>query len=343
MLEMQKRGLILLVAATLVLMVLAVVAIATGDRGVTRAAPGERALPALAAKLGEVGSVAIKRNTLSLTFVRDGDNWLVAEKGNYPAAAGKVRQIVLAMADAMLVEPKTQKAEFYPRLDVEDPGSGKSTLVTLKDKSGAALAELIIGKRRYDRLGTGTDGVYVRKPGDAQAWLARGSLEFSDQLSSWLDRRILDIPEKRIAKVTLTQPDGTKLVITRAKPEDKFTVEDAPADAKFKSETTTSEPAMALESLDLDDVKTAAEMPVPDKDVVTASLTTFDGLTVDVRLLDKDDKHWAALSASGSGAAEAEAKAINDKAQQWTYAIPLYKATQLKMKLSDMLEPPKAS
>ena len=126
-------------------------------------APGERAFPALAAKLGDVGSVGIKRNALSLTFVRDGDNWVVAEKGNYPAAAGKVRQIALGLADAVLVESKTQKAEFYPRLDVEDPGSGKSTLVTLKDKSGATLAEMIIGKRRYDRLGTGTDGIYVRK------------------------------------------------------------------------------------------------------------------------------------------------------------------------------------
>jgi Domain of unknown function (DUF4340) len=340
---MQKRGLIILGAATLALMVLAVVAIATGDRGVSRAAPGERALPALAAKLGDVDSVGIKRSALSLTFVRVGDDWLVAEKGNYPAAAGKVRQIVLAMTDLLLVEPKTQQAEFYPRLDVEDPGSGKSTLVTLKDKSGATLAALIIGKRRFDRLGTGTDGVYVRKPGDAQAWLARGSLEFSDQLSSWLDRRIVDIPVKRIAKATLTQPDGTKLVITRAKPEDKFTVEDAPADAKFKSETTTSEPAMVLETLDLDDVKPAAEMPVPDKDVITGSFTTFDGLTVDVRLLDKDDTHWVALSATGSGSAEAEAKAISDKASRWTYAIPSYKATQLKMKLGDLLEPAKGS
>ena len=125
---MQKRGLILLAAATVAVVVPAIVAIATGDRGVSRAGPGERAFPALAAQLGDVSSVGIKRNALSLTFVRDGDNWFVAEKGNYPAAAGKVRQIVLAMADAVLVEPKTQKAEFYPRLDVEDPGSGKSTL-----------------------------------------------------------------------------------------------------------------------------------------------------------------------------------------------------------------------
>jgi len=340
---MQQRGLILLTAATLALIVLAIIAIASGDRGVSRAAPGERAFPTLANKLGDVGSVGLKRNALSLTFVRDGDDWLVAEKGNYPAAAGKVRQIVLAMADAVLVEPKTQKTEFYPRLDVEDPGSGKSTLVTLKDKSGTTLAEMIIGKRRYDRLGTGTDGIYVRKLGDTQAWLARGALEFSDQLSSWLDRRILDIPEKQIAKAILIQPDGTKLVISRAKPEDKFTVEDTPADAKFKSETTTSEPAMALESLDLDDVRPSTEMPVPEKDVVAASFTTFDGLTVDVRLLDKDDMHWVALSAVGSGAAEAEAKAVNDKASRWTYAIPSYKATQLKMKLADMLEPAKGS
>jgi hypothetical protein len=215
--------------------------------------------------------------------------------------------------------------------------------VTLKDKSGGTLAEMIVGKRRFDRLGTGTDGIYVRKLGDTQAWLARGALEFSDQLSSWLDRRILDIPEKLIAKVTLTQADGTRLVISRAKPEDKFMVEGAPADAKFKSETTTSEPAMALETLDLDDVKPATEMPVPEKDVVAASFTTFDGLTVDVRLLDKGDTHWVALSAAGSGAAEAEAKTINDKASGWTYAIPSYKAAQLKMKLADMLEPAKGS
>jgi len=340
---MQQRGVILLAAATAVLVVLAAVAIATGDRTVSRAAPGARAFPELAARLADVGSVGIKRNALSLTFVRDGDNWLVAEKGNYPAAAGKVRQIGLTLADLLLVEPKTRQPGFYSRLDVEDPGGGKATLVTLKDKSGATLAEMIIGKRRFDRLGSGTDGVYVRKPGDTQAWLARGSLEFSDQLSSWLDRRILDIPEKRIARVSLTQPDGTRLVITRAKPEDKFTVEDAPADAKFKSETTTSEPALALDGLDLDDVKPAGEMPVPDKGVVAASLSTFDGLTVDVRMLDKDDAQWVALSAAGSGAAEAEAKAINEKASRWTYAVPSYKAAQLKMKLADLLEPAKGS
>src|SRR5438477_171591 len=100
-----------------------------------------------------------------------------------------------------------------------------ATLVLMALAVAAIATGDRIGKRRYDRLGAGNDGVYIRKPGDPQAWLARGSLEFSDQLSSWLDRRILDLPEKRIAKVTLTQPDGTRLVISRPTADAAFIVE----------------------------------------------------------------------------------------------------------------------
>ncbi len=340
---MQARSLILLASATVVLVAIAIVVLASGDRGVSRAAPGQPAFPALAAKLGEVASVTVSRNGSTMTLTRDGDSWLVAEKGNYPANAAKVSQIVRAMADLTLVEPKTQNPDLYPRLEVEDPGNGKSTLVGVKDKSGRDLAQAIVGKRRYDRLGAGNDGVYLRKPGEAQTWLARGTLDPSGDPASWLDRQIIDISEKKIAKVTLTQPDGSKLVISRAAPDASFAVEDAPADTKFKSESTTSGPATALETLDLDDVKPASELPVPDKDVVTASFTTFDGLTVDLRLMERDKSNWIAISATGSGSAEAEAKKIDDKVSHWTYAIPAYKANLLKTKLADLVEPAKGS
>jgi Domain of unknown function (DUF4340) len=340
---MQKRHLIPLAAATVVLVALAIVTLSLGDRGVSRASPGKPAFPALAGKLGDIASVMVSRNGSTMTFIHDGDSWLVAEKGNYPANAGKISQMVRALADLTLVEAKTQKPDLYPRLEVEDPGSGKSALVAVKDKSGAALAEAIVGKRRYDRLGGGNDGVYLRKPGEAQAWLARGSLDPSGEPSSWLDRQILDISEKKIAKVVLTQPDGAKLVISRSAPDGKFAVEDAPPDTKFKSEPTIGGPAAALESLDLDDVKPATELPVPDKDVATASFMTFDGLTVDLRLIERDKANWVAISATGSGAAEAEAKKLDDKLARWTYEIPAYKANLLRTKLADLIEPAKGS
>jgi Domain of unknown function (DUF4340) len=340
---MHARSLILLASATAALVAIAIVVLASGDRGVSRAAPGQSAFPALAARLGDVASVTVSRDGTTMTLIRDGDNWLVAEKGNYPANAAKISQIVRAMADLTLVEPKTQNPDLYPRLEVEDPGNGKSTLVAVKDKSGGDLAQAIVGKRRYDRLGAGNDGVYLRKAGEAQSWLARGTLDPSGDAASWLDRQIIDISEKKIAKATLTQADGSKLVISRSAPEAKFAVEDAPADAKFKSETATSGPATALETLDLDDVKPAGELPVPDKNVVTASFTTFDGLTVNLRLMERDKADWIAISAAGSGPAEANAKKIEGKVSLWTYAIPAYKANLLKTKLADLIEPAKGS
>ncbi len=340
---MQSRSLILLASATVVLVAIAILVLASGDRGVSRAAPDQPAFPALAAKLGEVASVTVSRNGTTMTLIRDGDSWLVAEKGNYPANAAKISQIVRAMADLTLVEPKTQNSDLYPRLEVEDPGNGKSALVAVKDKSGGDLAQAIIGKRRYDRLGAGNDGVYLRKQGEAQAWLARGTLDPSGDPASWLDRQIIDISEKKIAKIALIQADGTKLVISRAAPDAKFAVEDAPADTKFKSEGAISGPAAALETLDLDDVKPAGELSVPDKEVVKAYFTTFDGLTVDVRLMERDQSNWIAISATGSGSAEAEAKKIDDKVSHWTYAIPAYKANLLKTKLADLVEPAKGS
>jgi hypothetical protein len=340
---MHARSLILLASATAALVAIAIVVLASGDRGVSRAAPDQSAFPALAARLGDVASVTVSRDGTTMTLIRDGDNWLVAEKGNYPANAAKISQIVRAVADLTLVEPKTQNPDLYPRLEVEDPGNGKSTLVAVKDKSGGDLAQAIVGKRRYDRLGAGNDGVYLRKPGEAQSWLARGTLDPSGDAANWLDRQIIDISEKKIAKVTLTQADESKLVISRSAPEAKFAVEDAPADAKFKSETATSGPATALETLDLEDVKPAGELPVPDKNVVTASFTTFDGLTVDLRLMERDKADWIAISAAGSGPAEANAKKIEDKVSHWTYAIPAYKANLLKTKLADLIEPAKGS
>jgi Domain of unknown function (DUF4340) len=340
---MPQRSLILLMAATLAMVVLAAVALATSDSGAGHAGADVRALPALADKLGQVASVDIRRNGLHLTFVRSGDNWLVAQKSDYPADLGKIRRIVLALADMTLVEPKTSDPNLYPRLQVEDPGKGKSTLVTIKDKAGADIADLIVGKRNFDRLGEGNDGVYVRKPGDPQSWLARGSLDFSDDMANWLARRIVDIPDKRVAKVGLTQPDGAALLLSRAKPDAKFAVENPPKDAKYKSDAALGEPAMALETLDLEDVLPSAKMPVPDKGVTTASYTTFNGLTVTVKLFRHDDKNWIALAASGAGKAADEAKKIDAKVSRWVYAIPSYKAKMIETKLADLLEPPKGS
>src|SRR5438270_13101765 len=332
---MQRRGFIVLLTATVIVVAAAIVVLAAADRAASPAPSGERALPGLAAKLGDLAWVGLSRGPTKIDFAAVNGSWAVVEKGNYPAAQGKMRQMLLGLADLTLIEPKTERPELFARLDPDDPANGRSTEIKLNDRTGQTSAELIIGRRRADRLGTGSDAVYVRKPGANRAWLARGSVDVSGEVVDWLDRRILDLPAARIASVKLTG-DGSTLLLSRAQPNDRFAVAASPADAKFKGPSVLAEPAGALAALDLADVKPAAEQPVPDSGVAAASFTTLDGLTVDLRLFARDNTDWLAIAASGKDASEAEAKAINDRVAAWTYAITPDRAKLLRTRIADL-------
>ena len=339
---MQRRGFLLLLSATVIVVAAAIVVLAAGDRTASPVPAGERALPGLAAKLGDLAWIGLSRGSTKIDFAAVNGSWAVVEKGNYPAAQGKMRQLLLGLADLTLVEPKTERPELFARLDLDDPANGKATDVKLNDRIGQTVAELIVGKRRADRLGAGNDAVYIRKPGVDRAWLARGSLDVGGEIVDWLDRGILDIPAGRIASITLTGSDGATLTLSRAQPAERFAVTDAPPDTKFKP-AALSEPAGALAALDLADVRPAADQPMPDSGVATASFTTFDALTIDLRLVSRDNSDWIAVTASGQDGAKAEAKAINAKLGGWSYAVTQDRAKLLRTRLADLVEPAKGS
>jgi hypothetical protein len=303
---------------------------------------GERALPGLAANLGDLAWVGLSRGPTKIDFAAVNGRWAVVEKGNYPAAQGKLRQLLLGLADLTLIEPKTERPELFARLELDDPANGNATDVKLNDRVGQTVAELIVGKRRADRLGAGNDAVYVRRPDGGRAWLARGSLDVSGEVVDWLDRRILDIPAARIASVQFTGTDGATFTLSRAQPSERFSVGGATLDAKFKPAALAG-PAGALAALDLADVKPAAEQPIPESGVDTASFTTFDGLTIDVRVFTKEDKDWVGITASGNDVTDAEAKGINAKVGGWSYTVTQDRAKLLRTRLADLVEPAKGS
>jgi hypothetical protein len=340
---MQKRGFLWLAAATLVLVVLAIVSVARGDRAGGSADIDRLALPDLGTKLRDLAWIRLSHGAAKTDFAEVNGQWTIVPKGSYPAAPGKVRQLLLGLASLTLVEPKTDRPDLFARLGLDDPKEGHSTLVTLQDHTGATVAELIVGRQRAGRFGGGEDGVYVRRPGENRTWLARGSLNVSGDTIEWLDRRILDIPEQRIASVALTDETGAVLTLRRAEPKAAFTVEGAPAGAKLKPAPALAEPAGALRGLELLDVKPATDLAMPEQGTPTAKYTTFDGLALQIRLTRRDNADWVVVTAFGDGAAAAETKALNDRIGRWAYAIPEAQATLMRRKLADLLEPPKGS
>ena len=338
---MQRRGFLVLLGATAVSVAGAAVALQGGGTATT-APPGQRALPDLAPNLGRIGRMRITRGAMTANFALDGGHWVVVEKGGYPADEARIRRVLSALADLTLVEPKTRQPELYSRLDVDDPANGKATEVWIQskagpDKAGAIVGQLIVGRSRPDRLGLGNDGVYVRRVGEDRAWLARGAVDVSGDIASWLDRRILDILAGQVATMVFTGADGQVLRIGRKTASDLFAVADVPEDTKLKGTAEIAAPAGALETLDLTDVEPAALRKVPDSGVASAEYTMFGGLRIAIKLFDADKKDWAAFEVSGIDNAAEEAKALRNRVARWVYAIPPDRAKLLRTRLDDLV------
>jgi len=329
---MQRRTFNLLLAGTTVSVAAAGFALTTGDRYVTPAPVGQRALPDLAGKLNDLAWIRITRGAMTINFNLIAGHWAVVEKGNYPAAEERLRKLLAALAAVELVEPKTGRLDLLPRLDLDDPANGKSTLVALQDRAGAQVGQLIIGRRRPSSLG-GDAGVYVRKPGTEQAWLARGSFDLFGDVLEWIDRQIIDLPAANIASIVLTAPDGAATVLTRAAPDAAFAIEGSRTPPDAKSAAILSG---ALVALDLDDVKPPTEVPIATDGIATAAFTTFDGLIVGMRLSPQSSGEWLALDVTGFDKAEDEAKILNTKLSHWSFRIAPERAKLLCMTLADL-------
>jgi hypothetical protein len=175
--------------------------------------------------------------------------------------------------------------------------------------------------------------VYVRQANSGQAWLARGSFDVSGDMVDWIDRRVIDLPTAAVASIVLTASDGASVVLTRAAPEAAFAVEGVAIAPDPKSAAAL---AGALTALDLDDVKPAAEMPIPADNAATASFTSFDGLIVGVRLSPPGDMDWLALDVTGFDKASDEAKTFNARLSRWSFRIAPERAKLLRMTLADL-------
>jgi len=260
--------------------------------------------PGLEEHINDVARIEVKSKDQKTTVRRDGERWVIEDRGGYPALFDKVKATVVAVADLEVLEPKTTNKELYPRLGVEgiDAEPSSSVLVHLADGQSKPLAALLVGKPRSD----GPAGTYVRRPDEPQAWLVRGQVEVSADPVEWMERDLLNIAPERIREITIEKTGDKPVRVLKKEPKDKdFVLADLPKGTKLKSQLTLNGLANALEQLRLDDVKKRAGFELPKEHTVT-TLRGFDGLVAVVRSAVIDDKTHAVLEFSYDAAAAAE-------------------------------------
>ncbi len=177
---------------------------------------GQYYFPGLNQKINDVNKIKLSQSDNVFEIVRQNDIWLLKNKDDYPADNNKVKTNLLALSNAIKIEPKTKKESLLKKLHLEDPfvlGS-KSFLMELYNDD-TIIASAVIGKRKPNLLKRGEFGVYLRETDGYESWLVSGNLNASDGIKNWISTRLLEFIPDDISFMTVTRGNRTVLKFGR--------------------------------------------------------------------------------------------------------------------------------
>ena len=249
-------------------------------------------LPGLAGDLDRISQVSVigAGSEPVATLVRGDDgSWTVAEKDGYPADVEKIRQTLISLAEARIVEPKTANPDFYDRLGVEG----------VEDEAAGGLAVMLTGADTPVNVIVGdTEGasqVYIREADQAQSFLVDRNPDAGSETTDWLATEILAIPGSRMARVAVTHPDGETVSVSKADSEQSnFDLDEIPPGRELQYASVANVMGNVLSNLNLQDVEPRIETDEP---VTVTEFVTFDGLAIIAESVEREDEPWVAFRA----------------------------------------------
>src|SRR4051812_25899188 len=284
-------------------------------KGVERqeVASGGLAFPGLAARLQGAARIEVKKPDMTLVLQRQGEAWVLPEKAGYPVRPEKVREMLVGLTELRLIEPRTADPAQLERLGVDDPSKPGSTALLLRvlDGAGAPLVELVVGRRRVRTQGNLPESIYVRRPGETQAWLAEGRLAVDADPQLWIDRDIANLTQDRIRSLAVSRPGEPPLRLERPEGSDARLRITEP-EGQAADEVAVEEVARGFEYLTFLDVKPVAQMP--GEPLGEGRFGLSEGLGITVAARKRGEEIWISLAADGGP----EAERLNARWRGWT-------------------------
>jgi hypothetical protein len=280
---MSRRRFIVLVIAALVAISGALYL--STERNLTRDTHGLPLLPSLAGELNTVTELTVRKGsaTPAVTIHRQGEQWTVAERANYPADVSKLRKLLLALSDVIIREEKTSNPASYSVIGVEDPALPNAAGVQIEVVARDGKHAVIVGKP----VG---EGSFVRRAGENSSYIVEPAISVEASPRFWIDTRLLDLPADKIQSIDaklagepgysvhrVSAPAPAVAAATPAPATAPATATAATAEAGSAKNTSTA--AAAASTFTLTGVPSGRK--AADSELLAPSPVAFGGLTAD--------------------------------------------------------------
>jgi len=335
-----------------VLLIAALVAISgalylSTQRNLARDTHGLPLLPSLASELNSVTELNVRKGSAAplVTIHKQGEQWTVAQRANYPADVSKLRRLLLSLSDAKIREEKTSNPASYSIIGVEDAtlsgASGAQIEVTAHDGKHA----VIVGK-------PGAEGSFVRRVGENTSYIVEPAISVEAEPRFWIDTRLLDLPADKIQGIEAKPAGGPDYSVHRvsapaptaapataapataapatAAPASNFELTGVPSGRKAADSQQLAPSPTTFGSLTADDVAAAGDLDFSKPSIVTVTMAdgnivTFTGATI-------GDKRWIQVTATKDAA-------LTAKTAGRAFEIPAYRFEAIFKPLEQLLVP----
>jgi Domain of unknown function (DUF4340) len=324
------------------------------QRNAVREVHGVPLLPALASELDSVTSLSVQKGsaTPSVTVHKQGEQWTVAERANYPADVAKLRKLLLALSDAKIREEKTSDPANYPIIGVEDPTKPGATGAQIEVMAKNAKLDLIVGKP-VDQ------GNFVRRAGEKSSYIVEPGISFEAEPRFWIDTRLLNFSADKIQSIQFKPDTGPAYTVRRvsepaAKPEEskqsaasaagapaapaapaappvsKFVLDGVPSGRQAADSNALAPSPTAFSNLNDDDVAPVAEVDFSKPSTVTLTLSDSSVITLTGAAV--GEKRWIQVAAPQDAT-------LSTKASGRAFEIASYRYDQIFRPLEQLLVP----
>lgn len=342
-----------------VLLIAALVAISgalylSTQRNLARDTHGLPLLPSLADELNSVTELNVRKGSAAplVTIHKQGEQWTVAQRANYPADVSKLRRLLLALSDAKIREEKTSNPASYSIIGVEDP--------TLSGASGAQIEVIAHDGKHAVIVGKpAAEGSFVRRVGENTSYIVEPAISVEAEPRFWIDTRLLDLPADKIqgieakpaggpdysvhrvsvpapAAAPATAPAnapataGSAATTNSAAPASNFELTGVPSGRKAADSAQLAPSPTTFGGLTADDVAAAGDLDFSKPSIVTVTMSdgnivTFTGATI-------GDKHWIQVTATKDAA-------LTAKTAGRAFEIPAYRFEAIFKPLEQLLVP----
>ena len=326
----------------------------------------EPIFPNLPGQVDGADTLVIESAMGTTTLTRDGDDWAVVERGGFPGRGDEVGRLLVALAQAIRVEPMTSRPDLHSQLGLggfEDEAS-PTVRLTVREGADTVLADIYIGNRRSQGVG---EGWYVREPGSDQAWAVQAKLRCPRQTSEWLQTELMNIARDRIARVHLEGAAGELVQLERQGESGAgFDIQNLPQGREPKTLASAGGFLGSLASLRITDVQSAASAEFPDEGTSRTTWWTRGGLRILAELSEQADNKLLARFTFGYDAdssaqpalgpaldaeegdenplptpaeLETEATELNAATRDWVFTLPSWKKSSFITTMEDLLRP----